>query len=549
VAIINILSTLFPVWPMRYHLLAHGLPLSLIFFAQHIALFAGVTMLLLAYPAALGHRRATYLLMACTTVAIFANLLKGLDVEEALINAVLLAALWRGRRALHTIPMRYTAVDLVRLAVLLVVITRLYDLLGSFILRGLHLLVAGEEHAFPRVDLFVHILTAKLPLQHAWFTESQLLLPTFLVGIFLVLSWTSLVRAVAEHTDGEDLYERFGRASHNSLAYLARRGDVSTFVDPAGQGAISYRQVGRVALQVGAILARREQREAVYRAFLEHCRAHRLIPAAVALTSDERAIAQRAGMHSVNIGSEAVVALADFSVETLGKKMRWAQRSLAKRGCTCMLLSAADVSAPLRSALDAIDDEWRQTRGGQSHGFCMTLGRFPTLDDRDCLIAVASDADGVPIAYLTLLPGGYGYYSLDLTRRRRDAPNATMEYLLMEVLSQLQARGATTVSLNFSTLSSLASARAGRATLAIVGKALQLHSLEAFNAKFHPEWAPRYLAVRSWRHLPDVLYAILVLEGVDRMLLNALVRALRHTLRPSPRRRLEPSLQVQGDGV
>lgn len=251
-------------------------------------------------------------------------------------------------------------------------------------------------------------------------------------------------------------------------------------------------------------------------------------------------------MRTLDIGTEAIVDLADFAVERLGKKMRWAQRSLCKRGYTVSLRSAAAIPATLRVALDGIDDEWRSTRGGQSHGCCMTLGRFPTRSDADCLIAVAHNADGVPLAYLTLLPGGVGYYSLDLTRRLRKAPNAIIEFLLLEVLSELKARGAAQVSLNFSTLSSLGAVRGLDRAMKVVGKAIQLGSLESFNAKFKPRWVPRYLVFPSWYHLPDIAYAILVLEGVDRMLINACVRVFRKLPKNAgvtPEPAFEPRLQ------
>lgn len=548
VALVNILSTLLPVWPMRYHLLAHRLPWPLIASAQHVTLFAGVGMLLLAYPAARGHRKAAQLLMLCAGVAVLANVLKGLDIEEAVANGILLTVLWRTRHTLHSIPLRYTVVDLLRMGVAFVVLEKVYDATGKAILAALHALAARGKIAFPWTERLVHILTAKLPLEHIWFDQSQLLLPIFLIGVFLALSWTSMLQATAADGSDGDLYARFGRKSRNSLAYLAHRSDVSTFLHPLGLGAVTYRQVGRVALQVGAILAPPSDRRAVYQAFCDYCRDQHLIPAAVALAQEERPIARACGMHTINIGTEALVDLSDFAVEKLAKKMRWVQRSLTKRGYTARMLSAAEVTAQQRVALDRIDNEWRDNRGGKLHGCCMTLGRFPTHSDPDCRIGIAFDPEGAPIAYLTLLPGGEGYYSLDLTRRSRQAPNAIMEYLMIEVLSSLQRAGATTISLNFSTFSSLASTRSGNVALKLVGRAVQLGSLEAFNAKFRPSWAPRYLACPTWFALPDVLYAILVVEGVDRMAINALARGLRHLSRstPEPETRAAPRWLSEG---
>lgn len=550
VAAINIFSTLLPIWPLRYHVITRGLPVGLILGAQDVTLLLGVTMLLLAYPVANGHKRLTYTMMGCAALAIVSNVMKGLDVEEALINGVLLVTLWRGRHRLHAIPLRYTVIDVARLAVVLVIIMRVYTLIGRATLGVLHRLVQRGETAFAPAQHLQIVLTAKLALENMWFLESQFLLPIFLVIIFVFLSWTSLMRVQLPSLDTQDLYERFGRASHNSLAYLAQRSDVSTFVDANGLGAISYRQVGRVALQVGAILAPAGAREQLYKAFCAFCATRGLIPAAVALSEEEQPIARRSGMHTLMLGTEAVVDLAEFTVERLNKKMRWVQRSLTKRGYSAALVSATEITPQQRGALHRIDEEWRVSRGGQMYGCCMTLGRFPTPDDPACLVCLVNDPEGSPVAYLTLLPGGEGYYSLDLTRRMASAPNATMEYLMIEALSALKARGASAVSLNFSTFSGLASTRLGAALLKLCGSAFQLGSLETFNNKFRPTWVPRYAAYPSWYYLPDVTYAILATEGVDHMIANAAVRALRQALAPiAPG--AAPSLEAsaQADGL
>lgn len=540
---VNVLSALLPIWPGRFLLLEHllHLPLPLILGAQHVTLCAGVAMLLLAYPAAHGHRRAAYLLMLCAGLAIVSNVVKGFDLEEALLDGIVLVALWRGRRALVTIPVRYTPLDVARLAVLLLIIGRLYALLGAAVLGGLRALVHDEVHEMPFFGHLQFLLTTKLTLQSLWFHQSQVLLPLFLVAIFVLISWTSLVHGQGHAERAREVYERFGRASHNSLAYVARRGDAAVFVDAAGRGAITYRQVGRVALQIGAILAPGAAQTEVYAAFRDFCRARRLIPAAAALAQDERPIARGASMHTFAVGTEAMVDLGAFAVERLSKKMRWARRSLAKRGYVVELLAAPAITPHQRAALRKIDLEWRHSRGGQDHGCCMTLGRFPTRDDPECLIGLVNDADGVPVAYLTLLPGGNGCYSLDLTRRRSSAPNAAMEFLIMETLLQLQARGAATVSLNFSTGSWLRALPGGERVRALFGAAFQLHSLEAFNNKFRPAWVPRYMAFPSWYVLPDVVYAILAVEGADRMVINACARAIRHRVGPLRAAALLPS--------
>jgi len=554
VGLINIVSTLLPIWPRRYLLLTSLVPIQLALVAQHLTLFAGVLMLLLAYPAAQGHRRAAWMLMACALLASLMNLAKGLDIEEALVNLALLVSLWRARKYLHTIPLRYTVVDLARLGIALLVIQRVYALAGRSILALLHRMEdrmpMWDPSDSPRRAWAFTRLTAHLQLEHLFLSEASLALPIFLVGVFIVISWTALAH-IERDPEAGDLYRRFGRSSRNSLAYLANRGDTRTFFAAEGCGAISYKLVGRVALQIGAMLGPVDERERVYTEFRAWLKAERLIPAAVALSHEERAVAAASGMRSLTIGREAVVNLATFSVDGLNKKMRWAQRSLTKRGYRCALLPATAITGPQRAALSRIDAEWHVRRGAQSYGCCMTLGRFPNPQDAACLVGLMLDPDGEPVAYLTLLPGGEGYYSLDLTRRLRAAPNAAMEFLLMETLTALRARGASAISLNFSTFSGAPRWLGGAALARLGGMAIQTSSLEAFNNKFLPHWTPRYLAVRSWLDLPDVIYAVLVIEGADRALYNAIARGwaqARRSLMTSPAS-TQPERRLSGEGA
>lgn len=554
VALINIASTLLPVWPKRYLLLTTIFPVQLVLLAQHVTLFAGVLMLLLAYPVARGQRRMAWLLMGCAMVAMVMNVVKGLDVEEALVNLTLLAILVHQRKTFHDIPMRYTVVDLARIGVTLLVIQQAYALSSAGALAMLRWMdhrlafwrIAGEPHP----AWLISALTTHAQLEHVFLAEAGLALPIFLIGVFVVVSWTALTQV--EREDAGDLYRRFGHSARNSLAYIANRGDTLTFMASDGRGAISYKLVGRVALQIGAMLGPTSERTHVYAEFREWLKSEGLIPAAVALTPEERAIAAKTGMRSVIIGREAMVNLTAFDLQRLSKKMRWAQRSLTKRGYRADLLPATQVTGQLRSALSRIDEEWRESRGGHNYGCAMTLGRFPNPNDAACLIGVLRDPDGEPIAYLTLLPGGANSYSLDLTRKLHTAPNAAMEFLLMETLTALRNRDANEVSLNFSTFSGAPKWLGGAALARLGGIAFQTSSLETFNNKFLPEWTPRYLAFRSWFDLPDVIYAILVVEGANRALYNLLTRGLTHarrTLTVDATASQAPEQRLSGEGA
>jgi lysylphosphatidylglycerol synthetase-like protein (DUF2156 family) len=200
----------------------------------------------------------------------------------------------------------------------------------------------------------------------------------------------------------------------------------------------------------------------------------------------------------------------------------------------------------MRAALERIDGEWRRKRGGLDIGCAMTLGRLPGPQEAECLIGLLRDANDELVAYLTLLPGGEGYYSLDLTRRRESAPNAAMEFLMLETLATLRARSAAAVSLNFAIFAGIAMRTGSKSVERLFAAAFQSSTLEVFNNKFLPGWTTRYLALRSWLDTPDVLYAILVTEGADRVLYNTLSRAWRRLEARRPRRPGRPRLASEG---
>ncbi|HEX9067992.1 MAG TPA: phosphatidylglycerol lysyltransferase domain-containing protein [Ktedonobacterales bacterium] len=526
--LVNIVSTAMPIWPRRYLLLTSILSVRVVLAAQMLTLFCGVLMLILAYPAAARHRRAVWTLIVCALLAVALNLAKGLDVEEALVSLSLAAGLWLGRKRLNDIPLRYSLVDMARLGLLLAGIGVAYTALAEQVEGALH--NARRHIVFVRQqsDVAAHLVgmaTKHLRLQHMFIDETAVLLPIFLILVFLIVSWSSLRRG--DFASVDDLYARFGRGSHNSLAYMANRDDTLTFLTADGRGAIAYRLAGRVAVQIGAIMGPAGERASIYREFRAWCAEQRLIPAAVALTQEERACVAANGMRAIHLGREAVVNLAEFSLDRLAKKMRWAARSLAKRGFTAAIVPATEITPADRLALAAMDAAWIRERGGHSYGCAMTLGRFPRQDERDCLVGLMRDEHGTPVAYLTLMPGGDGYYSLDITRRIASAPNAAIEFLLTQTIIALREQGASALSLNFSILSGLSGPLGSERLARCFSFAVQTRSLEAFNNKFLPEWSPRYLAVPSWWHLPDVLYAILKLEGADRVLLAALTRQAR----------------------
>ena len=94
--------------------------------------------------------------------------------------------------------------------------------------------------------------------------------------------------------------------------------------------------------------------------------------------------------------------------------------------------------------------------------------------------------------------------SLDLMRRRQDEalPNGVIDFVIVETILHMRRLGLRGLGLNFSVLRAVVSGERSdgswrdieRRVLARLGDSAQIESLWRFNAKFHPEWQPRW----SW---------------------------------------------------
>src|SRR5262249_30089256 len=95
--LIGIVSALTPEFADRYDLVKGILPPGLPALARVTALAFGIALIWLARGLSRRKQRAWQLAVVVVSVSAAAHLVKGLDVEEAAVTLVLLAALWRYR--------------------------------------------------------------------------------------------------------------------------------------------------------------------------------------------------------------------------------------------------------------------------------------------------------------------------------------------------------------------------------------------------------------------------------------------------------------------
>jgi lysyl-tRNA synthetase class 2 len=352
--------------------------------------------------------------------------------------------------------------------------------------------VAASEARFPGIDT------------PNWANVSINVLSTALLLAVLYAAFRSR-RAVDALSDDDEkrlreLLERHGE--RDSLGYFALRREKSVIWSPTGKAAVAYRVVGGVCLASGDPLGDPEAWPGAIEPWLAQARTHGWIPAVMGASEEAGTVYARHGLDALELGDEAVVDAAEFTLE--GRAMRTVRQAynrVRRAGYTVRLRRHEDIPADEMAYLVKRADDWRD--GATERGFSMALGRLGDPADGRCLMAECHDARGELRALLSFVPWGPHGLSLDLMRRDRHAENGLMEFMVLDLLRRAREMGITQVSLNFAMFRSVfeRGARLGagpvlrlwRSLLSFFSRWWQIESLYRANAKYRPIWEPRFL--------------------------------------------------------
>ena len=181
------------------------------------------------------------------------------------------------------------------------------------------------------------------------------------------------------------------------------------------------------------------------------------------------------------------------------------------------MIRETDASPELIAHLNEISAEWRGDN--EERGFTMELAREVDGTEPDFLLCLCLDDDERPVGFLRLVPcyGDDPGYSLDLMRRKPDAPNGLTEYLIANAALTLGERGFRRLSMNFAAWGRLFDTerplgpmeKVQRSIASALNPYFQIESLRNFNQKFQPDWLPRSIAIEDTTQAPRVglLYA------------------------------------------
>jgi lysyl-tRNA synthetase class 2 len=556
IGVLDLVSALFPGFRhSRVHSWLGDLPGGVSTLAAVGQLTSGLLLVLLAHALRRRKRRAWRAVVVLLPTSAALHLLHRHELPTALIALVLLGLILVHRREFYAKADPRTRL---RALVSLLGLGGLSVLLGLLVV-SVHPSSERRSYTFPQ--RLEHVLYGLFGIEGpVGYTSVRVadLVGYSLGALGLLTALTSAWLALRPETPepeltAEDescvraLLDRYG--ARDSLGYFALRRDKSVVFSPSGKAAIAYRVVSGVMLASGDPLGDVEAWPGAINAFMTEAREHAWVPAVVGCSETGGEIwARETGLDALELGDEAVVDTADFSLS--GRAMRNV-RQMVKRiergGYVCRVRRVAELNERERQRIGDAAAQWRGTT--VERGFSTALGRFGDPADDECVVVTAhkapdeaagEDPAGDDLkAILHFVPWGPEDISLDLMRRDRSADPGLNELLIVAALQAAQQMGVRRVSLNFAMFrSALARGerlgagpvlRVWRGLLVFSSRWFQIESLYKFNAKFQPRWEPRFLVYPRARDLPRIGLAVMRAEAFITLELPRAARARRTT--------------------
>ncbi|MCC3776257.1 phosphatidylglycerol lysyltransferase domain-containing protein [Streptomyces sp. UNOB3_S3] len=317
----------------------------------------------------------------------------------------------------------------------------------------------------------------------------------------------------------------------DSLGHFALRRDKSVVFSPSGKAAVSYRVVSGVMLASGDPIGDVEAWPGAIEKFMELAKRHSWTPAVAGCSETGGEVwARETGLDALEMGDEAIVDVADFSLT--GRSMRNVRqmvKRIERNGYSTKVRRVGDLTPEELDAVQRAANAWRDTE--DERGFSMALGRIGDPKDLDAIIATAhkdpEEGEDLPFGDLRAMqhyvPWGKDGSSLELMRRDRSADPGMNELLIVAFLQAAPELKIKRLSLNFAFFRSALErggklgagpvVRIQRTVLIFLSRWFQIESLYKFNEKFRPRWEPRFVVFPNSRDLPRIGFAMMQAEG------------------------------------
>lgn len=358
---------------------------------------------------------------------------------------------------------------------------------------------------------------------HGLRTLGLILSTTSALVTILALLYFLRSQRLPGRTASDDLFVRgmLSQWGEDSLGYFATRDDRSVVASGDGRAAISHGVAVGVSMAGGDPLGDPQSWDNAITQWRGECARFGWVPAAISVSESAARAYRNQGFTVRSMGDEAVIHTAHFDINAPSMKgIAQSVRRVGRAGVEISIRRLRDIPEEERLELT---DVARRYRVGEERGFSMSLERILDPIDGRTVVVVAREAGGGVQALLTFSPWGSTGVSLTLMRRAHDSVNGVIEAMIAALAEYSRDAGIERISLNFAmfrrvfdegaAVDATWAARIMRRVMLIASRVWQLDTLYESNARYQPEWVPRYFCYLTLAEVAPVIVAAGVLEG------------------------------------
>ncbi len=513
--------------PERVELLRTIFPLEFVHLSRSVTLLTGFALVVASLNIYKRKRLAFWLVAAAASFSVVFHLAKGLDYEEALLSLVLLAGLFVSRRSFTVRSRRPNWRGAFQRVAIAFALAIAYGVAGFWFLEPREFGVDFDWRLSIRHTLEFLTLRGDPALQPRthyaqWFLDSLYLMTSaaFIYSLYAVFRPVLYLFRTHPHEmeRARSILSQHGRSSQD---FFKARPDKSYFFSGDDQCFLAYRVGGSFAVVLGDPVGPELAIEGILRDFTRFCEDNGWGVAFHQAMPDFLDVYQSLGFKKLKVGDDAIVDLTQFTLEgKAAKTFRSKVNQLEKEGVHTQYYEPP-ISPGLMAQIREVSDEWLQIPGRRERQF--TLGMFDEEYLNSTPIFTAEDGSGRVLAFVNLVPSYRpGEATIDLMRRRTEAPNGIMDYVFVKLFLRSKEQGLERFNLGMAPMAGFQEQeeatpeeRAIHAFFQHLNFLFSFKGLLAYKAKFATAWEPRYLIYRNILDLPRVAMAISTVSEVD----------------------------------
>jgi phosphatidylglycerol lysyltransferase len=518
--IVTLYSLLHPQLPGRVRFLRVVFPFAFLSLSRFVTLVAGFGLAVSSINIYKRKTRAYANVMVLAAASVIFNFIRGAGYPEAIVSLALIGLLYASRDQFivgSNRPNWRSAMAGIGLVAALAVC---YGTLGFWLLDasafGLNfslgdalrrtcalLLLRGDPQLAPRTH------------HAAWFLDSLSMMSVLSVAYAVWSLFRPVAYRLGTHPDerrrAENILSTHGRSS---LDYFKLQADKSLFFSSTAESVLAYRVGGAFAVVLGDPVGPDREIGSIVTDFAAFCTRNDWGLALYQTLPDFLDVYRRLGFKSLKLGDDAVVDLKAFSTHgRAAKELRNTVNRLERLGIR-VHAEHPPLGRELLAELNAVAEDWQHIPGRRERQFA--LGQFDVDYVQSTPVITAADSSGRILAFVNVVPSYPGDdATIDLMRRRRDAPNGVMDFVLVRLIEWTREQGFARLSLGMAPMAGFSEAedatREERAIHRFVQSLTFLFSfkgLRAYKAKFATVWEPRYVLYRTELDLPRLVLAL-----------------------------------------